>query len=347
MSRPTSYVVTTSYPEYAGDAQGHFVAAEVRRLVEAHDVTVLAPGRARPSLFGERVVSLGGGAAFGFPGALARLRERPWRAAGAAQFVVGAIRWLERAATPARLIAHFLLPCAVPIATRALGTRRTQLEVVVHGSDARLLAKLPRAVRASVGKDLVRVGAQLRFVSGELHDLLLGGLPTRQRVVLQARSRVEPCSIDLPGAKSRVQARADLGIALDTRLAVIVARLIPGKRVHVALEACERVPHLHAIVVGEGPERASLTQRFPHATFVGQVDRPLALTYLAAADALVSASLEEGAPTVVREARALGTPVVCLAAGDLASWAERDAGIHVVGGRRPAASHASERPELS
>lgn len=326
------YVVTTSYPEHPGDAQGHFVAAEVRRLTETHDVTVLAPGRERAPLGKERVISLGGGSAFGFPGALARLRERPWRVANAAQFVVNAVRWLERAPTPARLIAHFLLPCAVPIATRALRSRPTQLEVVVHGSDARLLAKLPRAARASVGKQLVGADAQLRFVSSELHDLLLGRLPEAERSILQTRSRIEPCLIDLPGAQSRAQARQALGIAPDRHLAVIVARLIPSKRVHVALEACERVPHLQAIVVGEGPERDHLSQRFPHATFVGHVDRPLALTYLAAADALVSASLEEGAPTVVREARALGTPVVCLPAGDLASWAARDAGIHVVGG---------------
>lgn len=333
------YVVTTSYPEQTGDAQGHFVAAEVRRLVGANDVTVLAPGRGRPSLFGERVVSLGGGAAFGFPGALSKLRERPLRALDAAHFVTNALRWLRAAPTPARLTAHFLLPCGVPIATRGLGSRTAELEVVVHGSDARLLAKLPLG-RGFVAQELVRAGAQLRFVSSELHDLVLGALPTMERGLLQARSRVEPCVIDLPGAKSRAEAREALGIAPDARLAVIVARLIAGKRVHVALEACERVPRLRSIVVGEGPERERLTQRFPRATFVGHVERPLALAYLAAADALVSASLEEGAPTVVREARALGTPVVCLAAGDLASWAAQDVGIHVVDGPAPAARPA-------
>jgi glycosyltransferase involved in cell wall biosynthesis len=228
------------------------------------------------------------------------------------------------------LIAHFLLPCGVPIATRALGGRRTELEVVVHGSDARLFARLPLA-HAAIAHDLVRTGAQLRFVSSELQRLVLGAVPTTARGILEARSRVEPCVIDLPGAQSRAQARAALGIAAEAHVAVIVARLIAGKRVQVALEACERVPRLQAIVVGEGPERERLARRFPRATFVGQVERPLALAYLAAADALVSASLEEGAPTVVREARALGTPVVCLPAGDLASWAEHDAGIHVVG----------------
>ena len=335
------YVVTTSYPERAGDAQGHFVAAEVRRLSEANDVTVLAPGRERVSICGERVVSLDGGDAFGFPGVVARVRERPLRGLGAAQFVASAIRWLRRAPAPARLIAHFLLPCGVPIATRGLGARRAEVEVVVHGSDARLFAQLP-AGHGWVGRELVRAQARLRFVSQELHDLVLHALPRAQREILEPPSRVEPCAIDLAGALSRAQARELLGITPRAAIAVVVARLVPGKRVHVALEACERVPELHAIVVGEGPERARLMERFPQATFVGQVERPLALAYVAAADALVSASLHEGAPTVVREARALGTPVVCLAAGDIARWAKADAGIHVVG--QTVTSNVSCRP---
>jgi glycosyltransferase involved in cell wall biosynthesis len=328
------YVITTSYPTHPGDAQGHFVAAEVRRLGESSHVTVLAPGRSRAPLADEQVVSLGGGEAFGFPGALARLREKPWRMRGAVQFVSGALRWLERAPTPDRLIAHFLLPCAAPIATRHLRTRQSPLEVVIHGSDARLFAKLP-LVRAAIAADLVRTGAQLRFVSSELQSLVLDSLPPEQQRILRARSRVEPCAIDVDGAPSRESARENVGILPSSRVAVIVARLVPSKRVDVALEACRRIDNLQTIVVGDGPERAALARRFPKARFVGHVERPLALTYLSAADVLVSASLLEGAPTGVREARALGTPVVCLAAGDLASWAKHDQGIHVVGTHAP------------
>lgn len=324
------YVVTTSYPEHVGDAQGHFVAAEVRRLSETHDVTVLAPGRVRAPLGSERVVSLDGGQAFGFPGALARLRRQPWQLGAAARFVTAALTWLRAAPTPERLVAHFLLPCGVPIATRGLGSRAAELEVVVHGSDARLLVQLPLGPRF-VARELRRHDARLRFVSHELRELVLDRVPSGERELLAARSRVEPCAIDLSGAPSRVEARRRLGLDSERPVVVIVARLIPEKRVNVALEACERIPHLLPIVVGEGPERAALMRRYPRARFVGQVDRGLALTYLAAADALVSASLHEGAPTVVREARALGTPVVCLAAGDLRQWARRDAGIHVVG----------------
>jgi len=40
----------------------------------------------------------------------------------------------------------------------------------------------------------------------------------------------------------------------------------------------------------------------------------------------------EAAPTVIREARALGVPVIACDAGDVAAWAADDAGIRVVEG---------------
>jgi teichuronic acid biosynthesis glycosyltransferase TuaC len=321
-------VVTTSYPEHLADAQGHFVAAEVRRLTSHGPVTVLAPGPNRQALGAEQLVGLQGAAAFGFPGALARLRQRPSRAWDAARFTNGALRWLRSAPAPDRLIGHFLVPCGTPIATRGLRSSHTELEVVVHGSDARLFAQLPG--RSLLGRELIRSGAHLRFVSNELVATVLGALAPPQRRLLEARSRVEACLIDVEHVPDRVTARRGLGIDECARVAVIVARLVPQKRVEVALEACGRVPNLAAIVVGDGPERAGLERRFPRARFVGHVARPEALAYVAAANVLVSASLLEGAPTVVREARALGTDVVCLAAGDLRKWASADPGIHVV-----------------
>lgn len=320
-------VLTTSYPEFRGDAQGHFVAAEVKRLALEQRVTVLAPGRARASLGAERVVGLPGGDAFGFPGALERLRERPSRSWAALRFGESALRWLRRE-RPRRVIAHFLLPCGVPIATRGLA-RGSELEIVVHGSDARLFVKL--AGRAWLGRELVRSGARLRFVSSELRDALLGSLPGSLQRELAPRSSVAPCAIDVERVPAQSDARRELAIGAEERVAVIVARLVAGKRVDVALEACARIEGLSVVVVGEGPERERLERRFPRARFVGQVARPQALAYLSAADVLVSASLLEGAPTVVREARALGTPVICLPAGDLTAWAAADAGIHVVG----------------
>jgi glycosyltransferase involved in cell wall biosynthesis len=45
---------------------------------------------------------------------------------------------------------------------------------------------------------------------------------------------------------------------------------------------------------------------------------------------LVSASRHEGSPLVVREARALGVPVVACPSGDLEQWARDDAGLWVL-----------------
>lgn len=321
-------VITTSYPEHRGDAQGHFVAAEVRRLCLQGQVSVLAPGRDRRSLWGERVIGLPGGAAFGFPGALEKLKKRKRNLLCASRFVVSALHWLGRAPAPDRLIAHFLLPCGVPIATRGLRGRATELEVVVHGSDARLFARLP-VVRSLFGRELIHAGARLRFVSSELRDFVLQSLPADQRSTLAAVSRIEPSPIDVEGVPSKIEARRRLQLDARAKLAVIVARLVPSKRVDVALEACRRIGSLTCVVIGDGPERGRLAACFPRAHFLGQVERPVALTYIAAADALVSASLEEGAPTAIREARALGTPVVCLDAGDLRSWAAGDPGLNI------------------
>jgi glycosyltransferase involved in cell wall biosynthesis len=90
------------------------------------------------------------------------------------------------------------------------------------------------------------------------------------------------------------------------------------------------VKQLSTFVLGDGPELERLMARFPAARFIGHVERAQALAYISAADVLVSASLREGAPSVVREARALGTPVVCLEAGDVKKWAETDPGLSVV-----------------
>ncbi len=322
-------VVTTSYPRQPGDAEGHFVAAEVRRLSQTAEVTVLAPGVGRTGLFGERVIGLPGDDAFGFPGALARLRADPRRALSAGRFAWSAQRWLERAPSYERVIAHFLLPCGVPIATRALRGHPAELEVVVHGSDARLFARMPVG-RELVARELVRAQATLRFVSQELQALVLGKLPEVARHELAARSRVEPSPIDVEATPAKLEARRLLDIRADAKLAVVVARLVSGKRVAVALEACRRIRGLQALVVGDGPELAALRQQFPAVRFVGHVTRPTALAYIAAADVLVSASQQEGSPTVIREARALGTPVVCLEAGDLRAWAASDSGLSVV-----------------
>jgi glycosyltransferase involved in cell wall biosynthesis len=315
-------IITTSFPAHAGDAAGHFVETEARALAKAgHDVTVIAPGKGS-SVQAPSVHWLPDGGSFGWPGALSRLRKSPSRVFGVLRFIVAARKRLDELGPFDRVLSHWIVPGAWPIAVGS----SAPLEVVAHGSDVALLLLLPRPIRAWIVGSLLERGAQFRFVSAELRDRL-----TRATTpVLAAQSRVEPCAIDVSAAPERFAARRRLGVRRHERLVVIASRLIPEKRVHAALGAATLLDGTHVVVVGDGPERAELEQSYPSARFVGQRPRPETLAWIAAADLVIAASRSEGAPTVVREARALGVPVVAAPAGDLPAWAERDRGITVV-----------------
>lgn len=318
-------VVTTSYPTHPGDPSGHFVAAEVRALRERGvRVTVLAPrvrGSARAPAADVRW--LPGGDGFGWPGALERVRARPLRALGAVHFVLAARRELARLHDADRVIAHFVVPSAWPIARPAAHRR---LEVVAHGSDVRLVERLPAALRHAIARALA--GADVRCVSSEL----AGRLERALGPAFEASIRVVPPALEIGPMRDRAACRRALGLDATARIAVVVGRLVAAKRVEVALRALSFVPGLTPVVVGDGPERERLERAFADARFVGRVERSVALDYIAAADVLVSASRDEGAPSAIREARALGTRVVSVPAGDLARWSEVDGGLAVVAG---------------
>lgn len=317
-------VISTSYPKQPGDAAGHFVHSEVKRLLRAgSEVHVFAPGLGDAASDGAQLHWLADRGAFGWPGALARLKERPTRGLGVFEFCLRARAELRRHGPFTRIQAHFLVPCAWPLALSVAPS--TALELIGHGSDVRLFCRLPGPLRTSIARAWLARSARVRVTSVELADALRVAVPE-----LSSALRVEASPIDVDDVPTRSDARQALAIPRAQRLALIVARLIPQKRVALALQALARLDDLSAVVVGDGPELASLRARFPNARFTGHLARSEALRWIAAADVLVSASAHEGAPSVVREARALGVPVVAVAAGDLAEWAKRDPGIRLV-----------------
>jgi teichuronic acid biosynthesis glycosyltransferase TuaC len=317
-------VITTSYPAHADDPSGHFVASEVRSLRRGGArVTVLTPrvSRARDAHEPD-VCFLPAGDAFGWPGVLARLKEQPLRALGVARFVVAARRELSRLPRVDRIVAHFIVPSAWPI---AFPPARCPLEVVAHGSDVRLIERFPGSFRRRLARALA--GADIRCVSEELRARLTDALGPE----LGARTRVQAAPLELGEPRTRTSARLALGIEPTARLIVVVGRLLAAKRVSVALRALRLVPGTITVVVGDGPMRARLEAEFPEARFAGRVPRPRALDFIAAADVLLSTSQLEGAPSVVREARALGTRVIASPAGDLQTWSRTDPGLCILG----------------
>jgi glycosyltransferase involved in cell wall biosynthesis len=323
MTRRHIAFVSTSYPACEGDAAGHFVQSEARALAaRGQRVTVLAPGPAAddPNI---RVLSLGGGGAFGWPGALFRVRRNPARALGALLFCARARHTLA-ALRPDEVVAHFILPSLFPIS----GSVQCPVTAVAHGSDVALFRRLPRAVRYRLAARFLAQDVRFRCVSKRLERELIAALGPYGRA-LAARSTVLPCSIDVGRVPDRQSARRILGLD-DRFLAVTSSRLVPGKRIDWALQHAPVPEGARWVVLGDGPELARLQRAFPDAQFLGRVDRGVALTWLAAADVVVACSEREGAPSVIREARLLGTPVWTNAVGDVIEWAASDPGIRVL-----------------
>ena len=314
-------VISTSYPSDANDSAGHFVKTEVDGyLREGHAVTVFAP-RASRQPEGARVIGVTHLGAFGTPGAIARLRWRPDRWVGVLLFVFGTRKALRSEGPFDAGVAHFLLPSFWPICYGF----SAPVDIVVHGSDLRLAEKLPRFLRRLVLRGLDSRGRTLRCVSEDLSRRMSKWVDGKISIPI----RVQPSPIEVPDDLDKLQVREKLGVGQET-LIVIAARLISSKRVNVALEAARWLPAAKVVVCGDGPERRRLEQAFPAATFLGHLPRREVLEWIAASDLVLSASRQEGAPTVIREARALNVPVVTTAAGDLTKWAESDDGLWVV-----------------
>jgi teichuronic acid biosynthesis glycosyltransferase TuaC len=305
-------VVTTSYPAFPGDPCGHFVETESRELADGADVVVLTPGNGGDTRTIERGVTvwrLDGGDAFGWPGVAARVRERPGRLVFAAAWMARARRQLAALPTFDRVVAHWAVPSAFPVA--CTGSRRVPVDVVSHGADVRLLLRLPAVARHAVVGRILRCASSWRFVSSTLANDLAASLGPRDAASLREKTCVKPASIEiLPAGERSAALRRESG---EGPLLVCVGRLVPSKRFERALD---RVAEARArvVIVGDGPERGRLESHARalglQARFVGKTSREDALAWIGAADALVHASLTEGLSTVVREAEVLGVRVI-------------------------------------
>lgn len=318
-------VLTTSYPRFQGDAAGHFVKAEVTALRRrGHSVTVAAAGG---PFVDDSVVDLGASELFAYPGALPRLKERPTRALG----LVGATAQARRLSADNydRVLCHWLVPTAYLWGV-AFASPRSSLLAVAHGSDVRVLLGLPKVARTHILSSLLRARFELRFVAAELKEALLNAGLNKELTKFVGRAEVRASPIECEGVPSKDLARQALGLRSKDSWAVVVGRLIEGKRTRVALSAADLVPGLNVAIIGSGPLAPSLEAQYPRYRFLGQLTRDEALKWIAAADILISASRSEGAPTAIREARTLGTQVVSVPAGDIERWAKSDAGLWLV-----------------
>lgn len=300
--------LTHNYPRWAGDVAGAFLATLARGVAaRGIEVRVIAPSDdgkggdteldgilvrrvryARPSL--ERIA---------YRGTMQAALRRPggWRA------LLGLWRALRSAARAelalgADLVhAHWWIPAGLAAPPEA------PMVLTVHGTDARLLRK------SKVARALARpVFERARIVTTVSTDL---GTTVQNSLSLHLPpGRVQPMPIDTSAFH---WSKGGGG-------AVVVSRLTPQKRVHLAIEAAACLNALDRpmplTIIGEGPERERLA-RLAAALgvgalvfFTGAVEHSRIAGYLQQADLMFFPAQAEGFGLVAAEALMSGVPVV-------------------------------------
>ena len=210
--------------------------------------------------------------------------------------------------------------------------RKTKpIVLTVHGSTEHLslfkegylrwpvVQKLYRLVEGMVLPGVDRVV----FVSKHDHEYYARRYPR-----LREKFIAIPNSIDVSAfsAIDRNTARSKFGMSEADLVVAYVGRLSPEKRLDRLLNAFSKVTrerqNAHLLIAGEGAERNRLEDMvvslgLMNVTFLGMLTRHDVRTLMSCADVLALVSEFEGAPNVVLEALACGTPVVATDVGGI------------------------------
>jgi glycosyltransferase involved in cell wall biosynthesis len=203
--------------------------------------------------------------------------------------------------------AHYFYPDGVAAVLLGRALARPVV-ITARGSDLNVIAEyaVPRmwirwaACRAD-GLVTVSSGLRRRLAA-------LGVDPERVRVL---RNGVD---LALFRPVDRDAARRALGFTRPTLLAV--GNLVPLKRHRLMVEALTSLPEADLVIVGYGPERASIEalarerRVADRVRLLGHVPQHRLPDIYGAADLLVLVSTSEGWPNVLLESMACGTPVV-------------------------------------
>ncbi len=330
-------VVTTSYPRFAGDPAGGFVAGHVAALrALGHHVEVIAAGdgvdRSAHTSVDLAAHRISDRTLFYRGGAPDLLEASPLRGAiAAAKFTARlALEVARHADRWSSIITHWLVPSAIA----ALPTR-IPLLAIAHGGDihtlrrTRLLAPTLYALRAR--------DARLAFVSEELRAIARAEVPGLALWI--DRAIVQPMGIAVEHFRAIPRA------PLDPPTIVIASRLVPVKGIDVAIEAMAHVrAPARLVIAGDGPIRAELARRAnPRIAFLGAVPTSERDRLLREASAVLVPSRvlpsgrSEGTPTIALEALAAGVPVIASDVGGLSALSA----IHLVPPEDPRALAAA------
>ena len=207
-----------------------------------------------------------------------------------------------------------------------LAVRMARVPVVVHtfhGSAFEgYFGPIGSAVIQCIERALAWITDAVVAVSPRIADDLI-----QRRIAPKRKIEVIPLGLELDlfsqTERHKGELRQELGLSPQIRLIGSVGRLVPIKDVGTLLSALAELartdPNVALLVVGDGPERASLEAEAcrlnlgPHVRFLG-FRSDLERIY-ADLDVAVNCSLNEGTPVALIEAMAASVPVVATGVG--------------------------------
>ena len=141
-----------------------------------------------------------------------------------------------------------------------------------------------------------------------------------------SRSKFLNSSLQLPAAKlvTKPNFVRDSGEGSKVRedFFLFAGRIVREKGVHVLAQAFAVMPENKIIIVGDGPERNSLEEKFrpyKNICFMGQIEKQQLKEYMKRCKAFICPSIwYEGTPLTIVEAFAAGTPVIASRLGSMA-----------------------------
>ena len=188
------------------------------------------------------------------------------------------------------------------------------------GALAARIAGVPRVVaRIGLETDMPR-NAKYRFVFGHWIDAVVFNADGMRERFLERMPEFPGETVTIhtgvrpPALRGGASFRAMTGIPLDAPLLGSVGRLATQKRYDRLVGVLRSMPEAHAVVVGEGPERAALEREATSAGVGARLHLPGHQEdvgpVLDAMDVFVLPSDREGMSNAMLEALAAGVPVV-------------------------------------
>jgi glycosyltransferase involved in cell wall biosynthesis len=340
----TTALLTDLWPSATDPLAGIFVRSQVDAMADRYRQLVLVPRLLFPRLH-RRIwnpppnglergwVDPRGGRLLRYP-----VLRVPKRGDADARSIGARLALRVAGERPALVHAHFLHEVGVAgiRLARALGVPAL---VTVHGTDARWL--LEGGVKERFRRSMlaaVHAADRVIAVSRPIADGLAAAGVEPEAIA------VVPMGVDeqLFRPRSRVEARAELGLDPDRRIIVLVGRVAPEKGINelsVAAAALADVADVVAIAEAGRGIRNSIRH-------VGAEPPERVALWLAAADVFCLPSWAEGTPVSVSEALAAGRPVVATAVGGIPDQVGLESGI-LVPVRDPAALTDALRSALT